>query len=222
MPSTNSGSAAAFSVPLWRSQTAELCPCPSCVLGRSAEERARLCSKAIGKPNRPTEVRSGASISSPSNAGAPTVAKRRSTALPSNAGASAAAQRRSTILAARNNNKVRQRKPPYGHRQHRYGRPVHGRGSKAVDGRCLPLFFQDGFAVDSIEASVHPKNTNMWVNANAGGHRNESELDGQRGFISSGGKYNQVVNVAGKFLCPSACGFTVTEHSAMRVWNSGS
>eukprot|EP00903_Cladosiphon_okamuranus_P012766 g11934.t1 len=69
--------------------SAELCPCPSCVLGRTAEERARLCSKVVSKPARPGELRAGASINSPSNAVA-----------------SAAAKRRSTILAARNNNKV--------------------------------------------------------------------------------------------------------------------
>ncbi|CAM9764815.1 unnamed protein product [Ectocarpus fasciculatus] len=34
---------------------AELCPCPSCVLGRTADERARLCSKIAPKPTRPGE-----------------------------------------------------------------------------------------------------------------------------------------------------------------------
>lgn len=36
-------------------QLAELCPCPSCVLGRTADERARLCSKIAPKPTRPGE-----------------------------------------------------------------------------------------------------------------------------------------------------------------------
>ncbi|CAN0159146.1 unnamed protein product, partial [Ectocarpus sp. 13 AM-2016] len=34
---------------------AELCPCPSCVLGRTADERTRLCSKIAPKPTRPGE-----------------------------------------------------------------------------------------------------------------------------------------------------------------------
>ncbi|CAN0143410.1 unnamed protein product [Scytosiphon promiscuus] len=55
--------------------SAELCPCPSCVLGRSAEERARLCSKVATKPSRPWEQRQGSSAMS--RAGSPGGAARR-------------------------------------------------------------------------------------------------------------------------------------------------
>ncbi|CAM9488276.1 unnamed protein product, partial [Hapterophycus canaliculatus] len=66
-------------------RSAELCPCPSCVLGRTAEERARLCSKVATKSLRPGEQRLGSSATS--HAG--------------NAGV--AARRRSVAFAARGN-----------------------------------------------------------------------------------------------------------------------
>lgn len=42
-----------------RAQSAALCPCSSCVLGRSAEERARLCSKSAMRTVRPWERTGG-------------------------------------------------------------------------------------------------------------------------------------------------------------------
>ncbi|CAM9640707.1 unnamed protein product, partial [Ectocarpus sp. 12 AP-2014] len=56
---------------------AELCPCPSCVLGRTADERTRLCSKIAPKPTRPGEQPQGSHANPLSNAGASAAAAHR-------------------------------------------------------------------------------------------------------------------------------------------------
>lgn len=65
--------------PCWikKKQSAELCPCPSCVLGRTAAERARLCSKIPFKPTRPGQPRLGTGSGLPSNAGTSAAARHR-------------------------------------------------------------------------------------------------------------------------------------------------
>ncbi|CAM9488020.1 unnamed protein product [Ectocarpus sp. 4 AP-2014] len=56
---------------------AELCPCPSCVLGRTADERARLCSKIAPKPTRPGEQPQGSHDNPLCSAGASAAAVHR-------------------------------------------------------------------------------------------------------------------------------------------------